>query len=169
MKSSARLDNQQKKARMTRAFFLLRRLPGGNAGDLVPRNAPCVGPVDCRDVLRQATFRALNDLEPNPAALLQRSKTIHLDGREVRENVFSPRFRLDEPESLGVVEPFDSANGHVMLPHLLNPSDEALQILRRAKNAVKNGQRDVNGRGRVAACRIFPDLQKRMRSQYGNG
>jgi len=69
------------------------------------------------DALGQAALGPLDEFVAHPAALFERAVAVHADGREVRENVGSAAFGLDEPESLGIVEPLDCANRHVSLPH----------------------------------------------------
>ena len=43
--------------------------------------------------------------------LFQRAKAIHLDGREVREDITPALIGLDEAKPFGIVEPFDNSCG----------------------------------------------------------
>ena len=51
------------------------------------------------------------------SAFFQRLEAVHLDGREMREEVFATVIRRDEPVTLGVVEPLDRAVAISLLPY----------------------------------------------------
>src|SRR5690606_26431934 len=57
------------------------------------------------------TLRALRDLELHPLAVVERLVAIHLNGREVNEDVFAA-VHGDEAVTLLAVEPFDRALCH---------------------------------------------------------
>src|SRR5690242_8937545 len=60
------------------------------------------------DVAGLRPLRTVDDLELHGLSLLQRPEPGTLNGGEVHEHV-TPRFALDEPVTLGVVEPLDLA------------------------------------------------------------
>jgi hypothetical protein len=72
------------------------------------RQGGCAGP---RLPLGPATSSKLTLLP-----LLQRAEPVHLDGREVGENVGAARLGFDESEPFGVVEPLHGAELHVNSP-----------------------------------------------------
>ena len=49
-------------------------------------------------------------------ALLQRLETLHGDSGEMREHIRAAAVGLDEPEALGIVEPFDCTARHFSRP-----------------------------------------------------
>jgi len=63
------------------------------------------GVLDLRDVLSLKALGALADLKLHKLAFVQRLVSIHLDGGEVNEDIFT-RLALDEPIALCCVEPF---------------------------------------------------------------
>lgn len=76
---------------------------------LARRKPPRAGPKTCRtlnlrDVFRLEALGALADLKLHKLAFVQRFVPIHLDGREVNEDVLS-RLTLNEPVPLRCVEP----------------------------------------------------------------
>ena len=68
------------------------------------------------DVLRELALGAFGDVEIHARALLERLEAFHRDGREMREHVRTAAVGLDETETLRVIEPFDRARRHVLLP-----------------------------------------------------
>jgi hypothetical protein len=66
------------------------------------------------DVGSLFAFRALGHFKPDFLALLEGLETIHLDCREVSEQILAAIIRSDEAETLGIVEPFDNACRHEM-------------------------------------------------------
>jgi hypothetical protein len=62
------------------------------------------GVLDLRDVLSLKALGALADLKLHKLAFVQRLVSIHLDGGEVNEDIFT-RLALDEPITLCCVEP----------------------------------------------------------------
>src|SRR5882672_10658630 len=68
--------------------------------------------LDLRDVAGLRAFRTVNDLELYRLAFLERTEPVALNGRVVHEDV-TASVALDEPVTLGVVEPLDLAcNAH---------------------------------------------------------
>jgi hypothetical protein len=100
---AARLaPRQPKKPRLRGVFFACR--------------AACQLPLG--DVRGLLALRAGDHLEHDLLALLQGLEAVHLDGGEVREQIFAPVIRGDEAVTLGVVEPFHSACSHFYFPLL---------------------------------------------------
>jgi len=62
-----------------------------------------------------AAARIAYDLERNLLTFLEAAKARAFNRRNVNENVLRPVIRLDETVTLGAVEPFDCASGHVDL------------------------------------------------------
>src|SRR5207247_9107417 len=83
--------------------FLLPQPPGSRAGG---RNS---GGLDVRGLL---SLGSLGDFEAHLLAFLQRFETVHLNGREMREQVLAAVFRRDEAVTLRVIEPLDRACCH---------------------------------------------------------
>ena len=59
---------------------------------------------------------SLDDLECHLLALFKGLEPVHLDRREVREQVFTAVVGSDETESLGVVEPLHGTRGFWVVP-----------------------------------------------------
>src|SRR5437899_8960899 len=74
------------------------------------------GSGDDPDVLRLRAFLTLRDLELDTLSVFQRLVAVHLDRREVDEDVLPPVDR-DEAVALLAVEPLDGALCHGALPH----------------------------------------------------
>ena len=64
------------------------------------------------DVLGHLSLGALDHVKPDPSALLERLEPVHGDRAEVGKDV-TAAVGLDEAETLGIVEPFDSTSRHV--------------------------------------------------------
>jgi len=77
------------------------------------------------DVFRLETLRTLTDLELNKLPLVQRLVAVHLDGREVNEDVF-PRLTLDETIPFCCIEP---------LHHTLFSSQRCLLLFERSPDS----------------------------------
>src|SRR5450631_2108661 len=71
-------------------------------------------------VRRLLAFGALRDVEGNLLAFLEGLEALHLDGREVREEVFAAVVGRDEPVTLRVIEPLHSSGCHSITCLLLN-------------------------------------------------
>src|SRR5260221_2880745 len=69
---------------------------------------PDVASLDLGDVAGLRALGTVNDLELDCLAFLERAETIALNGRVVHEDV-TASVALDEPITLGVVEPLDLA------------------------------------------------------------
>lgn len=66
------------------------------------------------DVSGLLTLRAGGHVESDPLTFRDGLEACSLDCGEVGEEVFAAVFRCDESETLGIVEPFDCANCHVL-------------------------------------------------------
>ncbi|MPM34362.1 hypothetical protein SDC9_80944 [bioreactor metagenome] len=80
------------------------------------------GSLDHGDVGRLHALRALDGLELDPVALVERTVAVGVDGGEVSENVGGAVLGRDEAEALLSVEPLDGAGVH----ENLCPSDGRL-------------------------------------------
>src|SRR5713101_4992004 len=69
---------------------------------------PAGSRLDFVDVAGLRALGAVNDLELDSLAFLERSKPVALNGRVVHEDV-TASVAFDEPVTLGVVEPLDLA------------------------------------------------------------
>src|SRR5206468_6990050 len=87
-----------------------------------PRGPLKTAPLDlsCLDVGRLLAFRALRHIEGNLLAFLEGLEALHLDRREVREEVFAAVVGRDEPVSLRVIEPLHSSGCHAITCLLSN-------------------------------------------------
>lgn len=68
------------------------------------------------DVRSLLALRALNDLELHLLTFLEGLETVHLDRREVSEQIFATLIRRDETKTLGIVKPFDRTGCHTNFP-----------------------------------------------------
>src|SRR5262245_63472846 len=87
------------------------------------------------DVAGLRALGAVNDLELDGLALLERSEAVALDRRVVDEHV-APTVSLDEPITLSVVEPLDLAcDAHRSLPACCDAVSAASLNQPRCRNA----------------------------------
>lgn len=66
----------------------------------------------CLDVGRLFALWTLGDFKLHLLAFLQGFETIHLNCREVSEEIFAAIVRSNEAETLGVIEPFNCTSCH---------------------------------------------------------
>src|SRR5882672_1268938 len=71
-------------------------------------------------VRRLLALGTLRDVERNFLAFLEGLEALHLDRREVREEVFAAVVGRDEPVTLRVIEPLHSSGCHSIACLLLN-------------------------------------------------
>src|SRR5690349_15546029 len=64
------------------------------------------------DVACLLAFGALRNVEGDLLAFLERLEALHVDRREMREQVFAAAVRRDEAKALCVVEPLDGTSCH---------------------------------------------------------
>jgi hypothetical protein len=64
------------------------------------------------DVGSLLAFRALRDFELDFLTFFEGLETVHIDCREVCEQVFAAVIRSDEAKSLGIIEPLNSTSCH---------------------------------------------------------
>lgn len=76
--------------------------------------------IQRRDILGEATFRPIDQIETHARALLEGSKTLHLYGREMCEHIFSTFFWFNEAKPFDVVEPFHGSLSHLTPPEIPN-------------------------------------------------
>ena len=93
----------------TKSSHLNEKRAGAEAAARSVGQLPGLGGLDVGGLL---ALRALGDFEGDLLAFLQRLEAIHVDGREVREQVFAAAVRGDEAEALRVIEPFYDASCH---------------------------------------------------------
>jgi len=72
------------------------------------------------DVAGVRPFGAFDQFKLNRLPGFERPIPFHLDGRVVGKHIFTAIIGTDKPESLGIVEPFDSSGGHTTTSFLLD-------------------------------------------------
>lgn len=80
---------------------------------VLPFGEPCLSGAggDIRSLL---AFWALHHVELHLLAFLEGFEPIHLDGTEVRKQIFSAVIRRNEPKAFCVVEPLDCTRRHTL-------------------------------------------------------
>src|SRR6266852_1250882 len=110
--------------------------------------------LDLRHVAGLRALRTVDDLELHCLAFLERTEAVALNGRVVHEDV-AASVALDEPVTLGVVEPLDLAcDTHRSLPACCD-----------ARSRVVEQNKGLKKKGRIGAA--FPlRRQDRPASQW---
>ena len=80
---------------------------------VLPFDEPCLSGA-CGDIRRLLAFRALHHVELHLLAFLEGFEPIHLDGTEVRKQIFSAVIWRDEPKAFCVIEPLDCTRRHTL-------------------------------------------------------
>jgi hypothetical protein len=74
-------------------------------------------------------LRSLHDLKAHLLTFLERFKTVHLDGLEVRKQILAAFIGRDESEAFRVIEPFDRTSCHTYFPCNSCPTTSMLEKL----------------------------------------
>ena len=98
---------------MAHAMLRRNKKPGRSRIFNASNGATSGSRLDVRSLL---ALRALNDLELHLLTFFEGLEAVHLDCREVSEQIFATLIRRDEPETLGVVKPFDRTGCHTNFP-----------------------------------------------------
>ncbi len=74
---------------------------------LLPRELPQIS-IYRADISRLLTFGTCRNIKRNPLILAEGLKTLHLNGREMCEQIFTTTVHGDETETLRFVKPLNS-------------------------------------------------------------
>jgi hypothetical protein len=97
------------------AFVPISTAGTSTSGEKKPRRGgvlytPCASRI--LDVGSLLAFRALRDFELYFLTFFEGLETVHVDCREVREQIFAAVIWSDEAETLGIIEPLNSTCCH---------------------------------------------------------
>jgi hypothetical protein len=76
-------------------------------------------------------LRALHDLEAHLLAFLEGLETLHVDGREVCEQILATFVGRNEAKALRIIEPLDNTSCHPTSPVTLLPTYEHVRKAKR--------------------------------------
>src|SRR5450631_1456761 len=112
-------------------------------------------------VRRLLAFGALRDVEGNLLAFLEGLEALHLDGREVREEVFAAVVGRDEPVTLRVIEPLHSSGCHSITCLLLNGWSPAHRSDRGPARLTEGDAESLKPNSNALFTRRLPECQYR--------